>query len=363
MRNLAICGENINQSPVKTLGIAQIELNSVPILAGLLKTEDIDFDPDLPENRQQVLVRKIAFSCNYRDQGLMLRAAPYVKGDRYYVIGSEFVGEVVAVGAEVTNLQIGDRVIGDNQYPHSGVVGILPGIPTNQASKEYQVFHQVKLLKIPPQMPDEIAAGFSIGAQTTYSMIRKLNIQPGSNILVTAGKSNTSLFAIAALQKYQVNVYVTSTSWGFADKFSDLGVKQFIPVNLNTEKLIPPEIPGFDCIIDPFFDLHIGKLINNLVDGGRYITCGLYHQFFDPSFEYRGLTLSEIMTTVLVKNLQIIGNCIGQTEDLANAVQDYLNGQLPVAIDSVWSDTQISEFFTRTYHAKDRFGKVVYRYN
>jgi len=75
MRNLAICGTHLNQSQVKTLGIAPIELDSVPMLAGLLETQDIDFDPDLPENRERVLVRKIAFSCNYRDKGLMLKAA------------------------------------------------------------------------------------------------------------------------------------------------------------------------------------------------------------------------------------------------------------------------------------------------
>jgi hypothetical protein len=41
-----------------------------------------------------------------------------------------------------------------------------------------QIELDVKLLKIPPQMPDEVAAVFSIGAQTTYSMIRKLKLEP-----------------------------------------------------------------------------------------------------------------------------------------------------------------------------------------
>jgi NADPH:quinone reductase-like Zn-dependent oxidoreductase len=222
MRNLAICGDQLNQSQVKILGTAPIELDSIHLLAGLLETPDINFNPVLPENQERVLIKKTAFSCNYRDKGLMLTASSKLTGDRYYVIGSEFVGEVVAVGTKVTDLEVGDRVIGNNQYPDSGVDGILPGVPTNHASKEYQIFHPVKLLKIPPQMPDEIAAVFSIGAQTTYSMIRKLHIQPGNNVLVTAAKSNTSLFAIAALQQYKVNVYVTTTSIEFADKFYDL---------------------------------------------------------------------------------------------------------------------------------------------
>jgi NADPH:quinone reductase-like Zn-dependent oxidoreductase len=370
MRSLAICGDYLDPL-VKPIGTAKIELDGVPLLAGLLAIPDLDFDPQLPEHRDRVLVKKVAFSCNYRDKGLMLTAAAKLQPDRYYTIGSEFVGEVVAVGAEVTDLTTGDRVIGNNQYPNSGVTGIVPGVPTNHASKEYQIFHPVKLLKIPPQMPNEIAAVFSIGAQTTYSMIRKLNIKAGDNILVTAGKSNTSLFAIAALKKYNVNVYVTTTSIDFAHKFYDLGVKRVIPVDLNTERLIPPEvarsikqqIDGFDCIIDPFFDLHIGKIIHTLVDGGRYVTCGFYHQFLGTAFDYRGLTLKDIMTVVMMKNLQIIGNCVGQTHDLTTAIQDYVDGKFPVAIDSIWSDDRLLDFFNRTYHAKDRFGKVVYRYN
>ncbi|PSB56450.1 quinone oxidoreductase family protein [Chamaesiphon polymorphus] len=370
MRSLAICGDHLDPL-VKTLATAKIELDGVPLVAGLLATPDLDFDPQSLEHRDRVLVKKLAFSCNYRDKGLMLTASAKLQPDRYYTIGSEFVAEVVAVGAEVTDLNIGDRVIGNNQYPDSGVAGIAPGVPTNHASKEYQIFHPVKLLKIPPQMPDEIAAVFSIGAQTTYSMIRKLNIKPGNNILVTAGKSNTSLFAIAALKQHNVNVYVTTTSIEFAQKFYDLGVKQVIEVDLTADKLIPPEIArvikheidGFDCIIDPFFDLHIGKTIQTLVDGGRYVTCGLYHQFLGTAFEYRGLALKDIMTIVMLKNIQIIGNCVGQTSDLANAIEDYVTGKFPVAIDSVWSDDRLFDFFNRTYHAKDRFGKVVYRYN
>jgi NADPH:quinone reductase-like Zn-dependent oxidoreductase len=370
MRSLAICGDRLDPL-VTILGTAKIELDGIPLVAGLLVTPDLEFDPQLLENRDRVLVKKIAFSCNYRDKGLMLTAAAKVQPDRYYTIGSEFVGEVVAVGAAVTDLEIGDRVIGNNQYPHSGVADVLPGVPTNHASKEYQIFHAVKLLKIPPQMPDEVAAVFSIGAQTTYSMIRKLNLKAGDNILVTAAKSNTSLFAIAALQQYNVNVYVTTTSIDFAQKFYDLGVKQVIAVDLTADTLIPPavahklnqEIDGFDCIIDPFFDLHIGKVIQKLVDGGRYITCGFYRQFIGTAFEYRGLDLKDIMTLVMLKNIQIIGNCVGQTHDLTTAVRDYVDGKFPVAIDSIWSDDRIDDFFTRTYTAKDRFGKVVYRYN
>ncbi|MFM6004476.1 MAG: hypothetical protein ACKPB7_14580 [Sphaerospermopsis kisseleviana] len=80
MRNLAICSDNFHLSQAKILGTSPIELDSIPLLAGLLETPNIDFDPDLTENKHRVLVRKIAFSCNYRDKGFMLTAA-YILAD------------------------------------------------------------------------------------------------------------------------------------------------------------------------------------------------------------------------------------------------------------------------------------------
>jgi len=374
MKNIAICGNKIGRAVFDYNSIETIEMNGVPLRCGLIHTKDTHFDRNHPENRFSVLVKKRAFSCNYRDKNLILKMATRGSEDSFYVVGSDFVGEVIDTGSEVTGLQIGDRVIGNNAYPESGVKGVLPGIATNNASKEYQVFHQVKLIKVPQEMPHEVAAAFSIGAQTTYSMIRKLNLTQGSNVLVTAAKSNTSLFAINALRKHSVNVYATTTSMHFEEKLRAMGVKEVFLIepmhNSLTDnqsfKKIVSDIGGFDCVFDPFFDLHLGQVINLMAAGGRYITCGLYDQYFDligQEISPLHLDGSRLMASVMLKNLQIIGNCIGQTEDLKNAIQDYASGNLNVAIDSVFSGKQVGAFFHQTYNATDRFGKVVYKYD
>ena len=64
-----------------------------------------------------------------------------------------------------------------------------------------------------------------------------------------------------------------------------------------------------------------------------------------------------------MKNVQIIGNCIGLTSDLQQAVTDYVAGDLAVQIDSVCDGGGIGPFLDRTFNAGDRFGKVVYRYS
>ena len=378
MRTVAICGKNVKSSFLSQDFVDAIEIEGIPVYCGLINTQDIEFNSRKPENKFQVLVKKLAFSCNYRDKNFILKMAQAVNTkaevqSRFLAVGSDFVGEVIDIGYGVTNFKIGDKVIGNNKYPDSGAEGVLGGIPTNRASQEYQIFHQVKLIKIPPEMPNEVAAAFSIGGQTAYSMIRKLGITKGSNVLVTAARSNTSLFVINALQKYQANVYVMTTSKDFDYNLFQMGVKNIIRIERNCENFInedtaekiAQEVNKFDFIIDPFFDLHLEKLLSILAIGGKYITCGLYDQYLDildrqnHKFKLDG---SHILTSAILGNFQIIGNCIGETEDLEAAIQDYQSGAFKVEIDSVFNGKQIGDFFNRTYNAKDRFGKVIYQY-
>jgi NADPH:quinone reductase-like Zn-dependent oxidoreductase len=374
MRNISICGSQFQLLATPPDIIKKLSLEGIDIFCGLIHTPDVTFDRNAPENASKVLIRKRAFSCNYRDKSFILKMAVKAPSNRFFTLGSEFVAEVVATGEEVTDLQIGDRVIENCCYPEPAAPGLRPGIPTNSGSREYQVFHQAQLLKIPAEMPDEVAAAFSIGGQTTYSMIRKLDLKPGANVLVTAAKSNTSLFAINALKQLDVNVYATSTSVRFEQQLKELGVKQLIQIDptvsnwftFDSIKEVCQETGGFDGIIDPFFDLHIGKVVPLLAPNrGKYITCGLYDQYShitERPFEYHGMLGRDLFAYMMLHNLQIIGNCLGTTKDLQHALHDYATGQLAVVIDSVFTETQVKEFFERTYHDANRFGKVIYRY-
>jgi NADPH:quinone reductase-like Zn-dependent oxidoreductase len=372
MRNFAICGSNFNGLGGSTL-LDSIDIEGVTVRCGLVQTPDLEFDRHASQNHDKVLVKVTAFSCNYRDKSLILQMATLGPATSFYVIGSEFVAEVIDLGPGVTGLQVGDRVISNGSYPRADVEGVVGGLPTNHGSKEYQMFHWCKLLKIPPEMPDEVAAAFPIGAQTSYSMIRKLNLAEGDDDLVTAARSNTSQFAINALRKYPVNDYATTTSGCYEAELKELGVRQLIKIDPNltsfmeneTLKAIALEAGGFDAVIDPFFDVHLRKVLPVMAPGGRYITCGMYDQysrFTGKEFTPPALTVKQLVNALLLGNVQLIGNCIGQTEDLCRAIADYTAGQWSVVIDSVFKGAQAGAFLERTYNAPNRFGKVVYKY-
>ncbi|WP_353065844.1 alcohol dehydrogenase catalytic domain-containing protein [Arcanobacterium hippocoleae] len=136
------------------------------------------FDVDSPNNAAYVLIKVLAFSCNYRDKGLLLNNIQLLESGacKFLPFGSEFCGEIVAVGKEVIGLKPGDRVMGNNAYPDSGAAGVLPGVATNFASLGYLRLHNAKVVLVPEWLSDESAAAFSIGSQTATGMIRASGI-------------------------------------------------------------------------------------------------------------------------------------------------------------------------------------------
>lgn len=372
MRNIAVFNGSRSEISQYAEFLGRVEIDGIPVTCGLISTPEPDLRTAGSEERCSVLVRVNAFSCNYRDKALILSAVESPGSRSFYVVGSDFVGEVVDVGPDVANLKIGERVIGNNNYSDVMMDTASPrvGIPTNHASKEFQLLREAKLVKIPPEMPTIVAAAFSIGAQTSYSIIRKLNKFKGAKILVTAARSNTSLFIINALAKYQVRIFVTTTSSGFEKELQELGVEKIIRLALTDDvtrrylclKEVANQIGRFDYVVDPFFNLHIGHVLNLVVRGGKYITCGFSHIGHTAGVLNRNGELNGVLLLAVMNNLEVIGNCLGQTEDLTNALQDYRSGSMKVIIDSVFDRAQIRTFFEKTFAAKDRFGKVVYVY-
>ena len=370
MRTFAIFGPKVDRDAYTRVDIQTAEIDDVPVHCGIVETEAPVFDLADAANLHKVLIRVLAFSLNYRDKNIIFKMSRKGPGDRVYVIGSEFVAQVLEVGTAVTELAPGDLVIGNNAYPLSGWDGLQPGIPSNHSSREFQILHKAKLIKVPETMPKDVAAAFSIGGQTTYSMLRRLQLFEGANVLVTSGKSNTSLFVINALRRHKVNTYVTSTSRAFESELKAMGVKELcvIPSTMAFDKdstiANVKKKNGFHFVIDPYWDLHLSRSIDVMAIGGKYITCGLYDQYLSligkpaPASQHTGHELG----CVMMKNLSIIGNCIGTTEDLLNALGDYSAGVLDVVIDSTFTDGNAAGFLHRCYSAKSRFGKVVYQY-
>jgi NADPH:quinone reductase-like Zn-dependent oxidoreductase len=366
------------REPLISVGLSSqphVRINGTPVRIGRVPLADVEFHPEQPHHRRHVLVDVEAFSCNYRDRAILLRCGGLPNG-RHSAFGSELTGRVRAVGADVTELSVGDRVIPDNHF----VGDLFPagaesrgGIATNQASRRSQILHATKLVRIPESMDAEVAAAFGINAQTAYSMVRRLGLAPQSTVLVTAGTSNTSLFAIGAARAAGARVFAVTGSAHRESALRAAGAEDVVIVphaksgidRTDMLRHAGRAVGGFDAVIDPFFDLHLPDILGALRPFGSYISCGLFAQN-EGAEEEAGLRrerdcLSSVMLEVMPRNLSIIGNCIGLRSDLQRAIDDYSAGVLPVRIDSVFRDDGAA-FVDRTFNDTDRVGKVIWRY-
>jgi NADPH:quinone reductase-like Zn-dependent oxidoreductase len=139
----------------------------------------------------EVLVRVHATTVNRTDCGLRA-AKPFfyrlfigLRRPRLTVLGTEFAGEVEAVGGGVTSFEVGDRVF--------GFEGTRFG-----AHAEYLAMPETGLLAtIPADLSYEEAAPSTEGSQYALSLIRNANIRRGQDVLVNGA---TGAIGSAAVQ-------------------------------------------------------------------------------------------------------------------------------------------------------------------
>lgn len=339
-----------------------IKIDNLEIPLAFVEGNAPEFDLDNEGNAFNVLVKKTGFSLNYRDLGIIERAwdsLKEIKEDTYYPIGSDFSGHVLQTGNKVTHLKVGDLVIANCSYPYAPQ-GIMPGIPSNHASREFEIYNEHKLVKVPEFISSQNASSLSIGTQTSMSMIRKAAIKDGDNVLVTSITSNTSYFILNSLREIKCNVYGMSYSGENIE-----AVKKEFPflkdVFIFKEKSLTNSIV-FDVIFDAFSDTYLSYLSKYINFNGKYLTCGVFNQSTQKVMSASNANLTVIMGNLIGRNASLIGNCLGNTEDLLDGLQVY--DENPIKIEKVYNENDsLSEFISKTYNLdKNKIGKVVFEY-
>lgn len=367
MKVVAICSSHL-KDVMSNVQFYNFVLDGDSIPVSLLDVPNLKYADSLLNN--SVVVEVNAFSCNFRDRTLLhsfYESCRELSGKQKYFyspIGSEFSGTVLEIGTAVTTFKKGDRVMANTSYPFREN-GLMGGVPTNFASQGILLLEEDQLIKVPDCMPDEVAAAFSISAQTAYSMVRKAKLNKGENVLVTAGTSNTSLAVIERLRNKEVNVYaISSKAEKYEKALCEMGVKKVMSLpdllekgDLNTFFINMK----FDVVFDPFIDLYFEKLTPVLNFGARYVFCGFYNQH--PSFGFKDIAKNPypIITKCITSNLSLIGNCLGRKEDLMDAISDYSNKRYTPPVDSVYTEDAILDFFQKSFIG-ERFGKTIYKY-
>ncbi|OWK38379.1 zinc-dependent alcohol dehydrogenase family protein [Fimbriiglobus ruber] len=194
---------------------------------GLEHLTAVDRPDPGPVGLGQVLVRVRAVSLNYRDL-LVVRGQYNPRMPLPRVPCSDAVGEVVAVGPDVTTVQPGDRVCGtfaqaweDNPLTEAAARSTLGG-DLDGVLAEYVALSEHGVVIVPEHLTDEEAATLPCAAVTAWHAVASGFVATDKTVLLQ-GTGGVSLFALQFAKKLGARVLITSSRDDKLARAMDLG--------------------------------------------------------------------------------------------------------------------------------------------
>lgn len=158
-----------------------------------------DIEKPVPGDKE-ILVRVFAATVNRTDCH-MLSAKPFIMrfvtgmfGPKNPILGTDFGGRVEAVGAQVKDFRIGDRVFGFDDNGLSSHAEYLK-IPEDKG-----------LATIPDNITYEEAAASIEGTHYAYNFINKIKLKSGDKVLVNGATGSIGSAALQLLKYYGAEV-------------------------------------------------------------------------------------------------------------------------------------------------------------
>jgi NADPH:quinone reductase-like Zn-dependent oxidoreductase len=306
----------------------------------------------------EVLVRVHAVSLNYRDKVLV--EGIYMPSLQLpFVPASDACGEVTAVGAGVTRVAAGDRVIGQFRVrwidgkPGADEVALSLGGPLPGVLAEYVLWPQQAVVKAPKHLSYEEAATLPIAGLTAwFALVEDGRLKAGESVLVQ-GTGGVSLFAVQFAAMAGARVIVTSSSNQKLAKAKQLGATD--TVNYRTTPDWDRNVleltggQGVDHVIEVGGGETFKRSLNALAIDGHVAVVGFLG----------GMKITLDATSLIRKRARVQGIAVGHRrafEEMNRAIE--IHGLRPV-IDRCFPFTGVREAFD--YLDQGAFGKIVIR--
>ncbi|RKQ95731.1 NADPH:quinone reductase-like Zn-dependent oxidoreductase [Kushneria sinocarnis] len=319
---------------------------------GLDRIEVVELDPPQP-GPDEVLVRMHASSLNYHDYAV---ADAIIETEDRRVLMSDGAGEVVAAGHDISEFQVGDRVI-STFFPHWADGPITPakreGTPGDRGpgmAAEYVVGPAGAFTRAPAGYSHAQAATLPCAALTAWrALMVEAAIKPGDTVL-TMGTGGVSLFALQLARAAGARVIATSGSEEKLARLRALGADDTINYREDPdwgETAHRLSGGGVDAVVEIGGPATLGQSIAACRMGGHIVMLGVLTGF-----------TGEVPTAAFFfGNLHMSGITVGsraQQQDMVKAIEQ--NGIEPV-IDSTWSLDRLADAF-RHQQGQRHFGKI-----
>ena len=336
----------------------------------ILKVKDIAEPKPKPD---EVVFKVKAAALNYNDIWGM-RGQP-VAVPLPHVSGSDAAGEVIAVGEEVTNIKVGDRVVSHSNMScrvcaactdgrefdctKRTIWGFQTG-PTWGAYSEVTHLPEVNISKIPNNVSFDEAAAASMTLLTAWHMlVGRAKIRPGQTVLIMGGGSGVGSFGIQIAKLYNCTV-ISTASPDKLDKLKEIGADYAVDHRkedwgkevFKITKEISAKTgvtPGIDVSFDHIGQTHWNPQLILLKYGGTLVSCGAT----------TGYDAKTDLRHIFFKGTNILGSTQGTKAELDQGLYWMGKGKIKAVIDSVYPFEQAAEAHTKMLTGKGLFGKIL----
>ena len=338
--------------------------------AKILKVKEIS---DPKPKADEVVFKVKAAALNYNDIWGM-RGAP-VPVPLPHISGSDAAGDVIAVGDDVKNIKVGDKVVSHSNMScrvckactdgreFDCINRIIWGFQTGPnwgAFSEITHLPEVNISKIPQGVSYDEAAAASMTLLTSWHMlVGRAKIRPGQTVLIMGGGSGVGSFGIQIAKLYNCDVIATASP-DKLDKCLDLGAdfavdhrkedwyKEVRAISKELAKK-KDEAPGIDVSFDHIGQTHWNQQLTLLKYGATLVSCGAT----------TGYDAKTDLRHVFFKGTNILGSTQGTKAELDQGLYWMGQGKIKAAIDSVYSFEQAAEAHTKMLTGKGLFGKIL----
>jgi NADPH:quinone reductase-like Zn-dependent oxidoreductase len=341
VRHFSNKGDGMRSWQLKNTGIQNLGLVDLPT-------------PELASG--EVLVRVRSVSLNYRDKAIVDETYPLPT--KFPIVpASDLAGDVVAVGANVTHLKPGDKVISvfkpywldgtpSVEAYSSNLASPLPGVLA-----EYVVLPESGALPYPAYLTPAQASTLPIAAVTAWvALVPHGNLRPGQTVLVQ-GSGGVSLIALQIAVAYGARVLATSRSEGKIKRMQELGADYV--VNTTQKPAWDQEVRkltggrGVDQVIDVLGGEALQRSISASAWGGHVAVIGFMEQ-----------QAATIQTPSLIGTAATVqGVGVGSRKDTQDVLSFLEKHGIQPVIDAEYDFTGAPEAFAHL--DRGPFGKVV----
>jgi alcohol dehydrogenase len=198
------------------------------------------FEADTPRpGHGEVLVRMHAAALNYLDLKILSGNFPSAAHD--LVPLSDGAGEIVGIGAGISQFAVGDRVT-STFFPRwiSGAMppdgrSDQPGATRNGMLADHVLFHEAALVRAPSHLTYVEASTLPCAALTAWQIFEGSKpVLPGESVL-TQGSGGVSLFSIQFARMAGAKIIATTSDAGKANRLRALGAHEVLNYHTNPE--------------------------------------------------------------------------------------------------------------------------------